>query len=146
MSIAWSALIVGTIASIVGLVCLVILLRVQRLLGERQRELENQVSTLDDAVRTLESCLAELHPTWGASGREQKSETVPDEEVPGEEEIGEAIEPEIQAALAAAAVGAVGPNAKLRSVREIKTRENVSAWSQQGRMLVQSSHNLRPRR
>ena len=149
MNSVWavSVLIIGVIASIAGVLCLVVLWRMQRVFAGRQRELEKQVSTLDDAVRMLESCLSVLHPQWSSAEEAQKSASIVEAlEAASEEAIGETIEPEIQAALAAAAVAAAGPNARLKSAREIKTREDVSAWTQQGRVLVQASHNLRVRR
>jgi hypothetical protein len=57
--------------------------------------------------------------------------------------LGTAIEPEIQAAIAAAAIAAAGPNARVRLATLVKSRDKASPWSQQGRVLVQSSHNLR---
>ena len=56
-------------------------------------------------------------------------------------EEGTEIAPEIQAALAAAAVATLGPNAVVHSVKAA-----TSPWTQQGRVLVQGGHNLRVQR
>lgn len=50
---------------------------------------------------------------------------------------------EILAAIAAAATVFVGKRIHIRAVEEVhSTRKPVSRWSRQGRVLVQSSHNL----
>ena len=50
------------------------------------------------------------------------------------------------AVIAAAATAFAGENVRLRSVSMLPTaQEAVSAWSQQGRAVVQTSHNLRSR-
>ena len=49
----------------------------------------------------------------------------------------------IQAAIAAAAIAALGNHARVWSARTIPSSDVVSPWTQQGRVIVQSSHNLR---
>jgi hypothetical protein len=73
----------------------------------------------------------------GVSTEEPQAEASADE---ADAESGE-IAPEIQAAIAAAAVAVLGPNAVLQSVKPV-----LSPWSQQGRVMVQGGHNLRVRR
>jgi hypothetical protein len=57
----------------------------------------------------------------------------------------EEIAPEIQAAIAAAAMATLGNHARVRAARRVPSRDVVSPWTQQGRVIVQSSHNLRTR-
>ena len=54
----------------------------------------------------------------------------------------EDIAPEMRAAVAAAVFAAVGRQARILSMRRVPSRGTVSPWTQQGRVLVQSSHNL----
>jgi hypothetical protein len=53
---------------------------------------------------------------------------------------GESITGEIRAVIAAAATTVLPKNAAIKSIRTVPT-----PWSQQGRVLVQGSHNLRVR-
>ena len=153
MTVGWeeAAVIVGVVAAVSSALCLVALLRFQRAVAERQRDLDNQVSTLDDAVRTMEAFLSELHPSWGtAAGEEGDAEGAAVGEVPAEESLATEMEaqvaPELQAAIAAAAAVSLGTDVHLRSLKLVGPRAGVSAWTQQGRVLVQSSHNLQSRR
>jgi len=53
------------------------------------------------------------------------------------------VAPEIQVAIAAAAVALLGKSARIRAARRVPSQDVVSPWTQQGRVIVQSSHNLR---
>ena len=53
------------------------------------------------------------------------------------------LEPEILAAIAAAAAVAAGKQIRIRSITA--GQDGVGAWAKQGRILVQTSHNLRAR-
>jgi hypothetical protein len=110
---------------------------------ERQREFERQLSQLDEAVRVLETRLSELH---SAPPPLAADEAAAMEDATGETQSGEAVAAEIQAVVAAAAVAVAGPGARVRSLRPLEPNAGVSAWTQQGRMIVQSSHNIRPER
>jgi hypothetical protein len=142
-----AALIIG-VAIAVAAVFILILLRVQRIVLDRQRVVEDQLNTIAAAVRMIEAQLAGQPPSWISSlAPDAESEAAPGiGDTPAEETPGSAlepgIEPEIQAAIAAVAFAAVGPNAQVRSARMVKSPD-TNAWSQQGRVLVQSSHNPR---
>ncbi len=138
-----AALITGILAIAAGAASIFILLRLQRVVLDRQRVMEDQVSTIDDAVRMIEARLAELHPAWNSSLADGESEIAAGiVDSPSGEVLESVIEPEMQAVIAAAVVAAAGPNAQVRSARLVQSAD-TSAWSQQGRVLVQSSHNLR---
>ena len=142
-SLALTAVIAGALAFAAAAVCVVIVRRFQRLIFERHQSLEEQVAAVDDAVQMIEVRLTELHSLCVAS-QPAGSESEPAGDAPAAEQGEEpAIEPEIQALIAAAAVAAAGPNARVRSATLVKSRDKASPWSQQGRVLVQSSHNLR---
>jgi hypothetical protein len=132
------------VALIAVVLCMTMMRRVERRADERQRVLEEQVAAMDDALELVEARLTELHAAWAAS---QPAQAGPEAAASSEAVFGlgeePAMEPEIQAAIAAAAIAAAGPNARVRSATLLKSRDKASPWSQQGRVLVQSSHNLR---
>ena len=131
----------------VGLVTLygLLLWRVKQIISERQLKIADQLARLDDAIRVMETRLAEYHAA--VSGPETpRSEAGMDVEADSAEEQGmaEDVAPEIKAAIAAAAVTVAGPNAQVRSVKPVSAPA-ASAWTQQGRVMVQGGHNLRVR-
>jgi len=116
--------------------------------SDRLTKMEEHIDALDDAIRALETRLPKYQPQAALS---EQPRTVLTVERPttfesvvlsadDSEESGE-IAPEIQAAIAAATVATLGPNAVVHSVKALP-----SAWTQQGRVLVQGGHNLRVQR
>ena len=146
MTSGWAvaAIVVSALALIAGVLCTAMMRRLECRAGERQRLLEEQVAEMADALELVEARLTEIHSAWAAS---QPVPGEPEATAAGDVVTGEgeepAIEPEIQAAIVAAAIAAAGPNARVRSATLLKSRDKASPWSQQGRVLVQSSHNLR---
>jgi hypothetical protein len=135
----------GLILLVVAAGCAVgyaLLLRnLRHVLTKSNLEVADQMSVLDEAIRALEMQLAEhalavsgTEPAQVVDVSASKAEERP---VAGESEY---VAPEIQAVIAAAATVALGQNAAVRSVRSVP-----APWSQQGRVLVQGSHNLRVR-
>lgn len=130
---------------------LLVLRAVRRTVIEHQREIDRRLNSLTEVIALLETRLAEPEVSsdslsaeeieaqsgGGAAPPALLSETKPK---PDPEEI----PPEIQVAIAAAAIAVLGPDAHVRSATV--ARNAVSPWSQQGRVSVQSSHNLRVRR
>ena len=57
----------------------------------------------------------------------------------------EEVTPETLAVIAAAAREFLGYRVKIRSVTKVPTRSAVDRWARQGRVTVQTSHNLAPR-
>lgn len=143
MTGAWTAaaVVAGIVALVSAGLCFVALRKFQQMFRQEQRLLQEQMALLDDAVRMIGSQVAEMQPADAGSAEQAQAAEV-DEQVEGES-IDQNIAPEIQAAIAAAAVAAAGQSVRLRSARLVKARESASAWSQQGRVLVQSSHNMR---
>lgn len=148
MSLKLADLIVIAGLIIVGFAtCYILLLyKLRAILTDRQLKIADQIGALDDAIHTLETRLAEHHaqPTetirvdqyLDRSAKEaQEANSADQEEASGE------ITPEVQAAIAAAAVATLGPNAVVHSLKPVP-----SPWTQQGRVLVQGGHNLRLRR
>jgi hypothetical protein len=123
-----------------------LLRKLQQSVSKNQREMERRLSALTEAITLLEARLAEPDSSADALAEpEIESGVVEDLVAKPVEMEKERIAPEIQVAIAAAAFAVLGRNARVRSAREITRHDVVSPWSQQGRVTVQSSHNLRSR-
>ena len=138
---------VAIVGSFAG--CYALLLRkLHVMLEDRQSNLADQKEKHDGAIRALETRLAEhqlqasaLERSRGASNLGNSGKVEEDGTPADRGEEGSEIAPEIQAALAAAAVATLGPNAVVHSIKAA-----TSPWTQQGRVLVQGGHNLRVQR
>lgn len=138
----WSELILMLIFA--GAACaggyLLLLCRVRRMVTERDLKIADQIASLDDAIRALETRLAEHHAaTELIEAAQLVADSDPKDE--GEDEKQEEVAPDIQALIAAAAVATLGQDVHIRSIKPA-----TSSWSQQGRVMVQGSHNARARR
>jgi hypothetical protein len=116
--------------------------RLKAMITERQLKIADQLGALDDAIRALETRLTEHQVQVPESAQPKPAAdvhaaTMNSAESDDSEESGE-IAPEVQAAIAAATVAALGPDAVVQSVKPA-----LSPWSQQGRVMVQGGHNLR---
>jgi F0F1-type ATP synthase membrane subunit b/b' len=119
----------------VGAVCYTLLLhKLRQVTAERDRRIADQLGSLDAAIQALETRLAERRENGV-----ERTDTAPAEHEEKQSE-GDSITGEIKAVIAAAATAVFGKHATVKSVRSVPT-----PWSQQGRVLVQSSHNLRVR-
>jgi hypothetical protein len=118
---------------------LLLLRKLRQIVAERQLKIADQLGLLDDAIRALETRLAE-HRALSAGTDPGAASTGRASEIEETQPAGEsdAIDPEIQAVIAAATVAVLGQDAHVRSVKPA-----ASPWSQQGRVLVQGSHNAR---
>jgi hypothetical protein len=124
---------------------ILVLRRVRHTVLEHQREIERRLSTLTEAITLLETRLAEPEAsTDSLSAQEIEAETNGEGTPPALWREPDEIPTEIQVAIAAVALAVLGPHARVRSARVVHNA--VSPWSQQGRVSVQSSHNLRVRR
>lgn len=119
-----------------------LLRNVKQIVTTRNLKVADQLVALDDAIRALETRLAE-HTLATARMDSARPADISANEAEESAAAGESeyVAPEIQAVIAAAATVALGQNAAVRSVRSVP-----APWSQQGRVLVQGSHNLRVRR
>jgi branched-subunit amino acid ABC-type transport system permease component len=115
---------------------------------DKETELEKKLLALTTSLRLLEPHLAKLRDADG-------SVSLPPEPCNGTANLPagtqieaeqEEIAPEILAAITAATAAFLGRHASIRSIRSAPARQVVSPWSQQGRVFVQASHNLRSRR
>jgi hypothetical protein len=113
---------------------------------DRQRELEHRVAMLAEVMRSMELRLGEQGPSLeSATSQDAEQELIPVADAAHREEKDE-VPAEMKAVIAAAAVAALGPKARVVSARAARPDDVVSPWSQQGRVSVQASHNLRVRR
>ena len=159
MTFHWAdfALMVVIVVAGVAAGYLLLLRKVRHILSENHREMERRLTALTEAISMNEPRLAEPIPSTDALDAkeiEEQSNAVL-QESPGppleirEQPVAqekEEIAPEILVAIAAAAVALLGKNARVRAARRVPSKDVVSPWTQQGRVSVQSSHNLRPRR
>lgn len=123
----------------------------------RQLAADRQLRELAAAVKALEAQVAALK-----SNRTMVAEPVAEFETTGI--LGSAVEPvqapaeaktvhaedevtpETMAVLAAAVTAYMGRKVRILSAKRLQTpRQGMSPWSQQGRVFVQASHNLRAR-
>jgi len=114
-----------------------------RALAERQDSLERELSALTSAVKSLEQRLTEkaVEPDFRAlEGTADVQAAGEPGEAPGRKH---GMKTEVKAVIAAAAAVA-GEMVKVRKVRALPSGQDAgSAWSQQGRVGVVSSHQLR---
>jgi hypothetical protein len=143
VTMPWADLILISVFVSAGSVVayLVLLHKIRQIVVERHLKTADQLAALDDAIRALETRLAEHHAASQlieAALRISDSSSQDDTRDPKESEV---VAPDIQAVITAAAVAALGQDIHIRSIKPA-----TSSWSQQGRVLVQGSHNARARR
>ncbi len=122
-----------------------VLRRAVRRTGEVERQaMAQRLDAIASVVEDLQARVAELsgvqmerHPHMEtgliAAPRGKEEEADPTER-----------QPEIAAVLAAAATAFLGKEARVRSSQPMNgPRNNGGAWAHQGRVIVQTSHNLR---
>ncbi len=107
---------------------------------ERQDAMERELSALAATVKSLEARLVEWNEVQKFAAEEGAPETLAATAVPAKKR---GVTTEVKAVIAAAAAVA-GEMAKVRKVRALPAAQDAgSAWSQQGRVGVLGSHNLR---
>lgn len=120
---------------------LILIRRIRQIVVERHLQIADQLAVLDDAVRALETRLAEHRAASELIAAAQRMDDSSSLNDTRDEEESETVSPDIQAVIAASAVAALGQDIRIRSMKPA-----TSSWSQQGRVLVQGSHNARARR
>ncbi len=119
----------------------------QRAVALQQEQTERRLNALSATIKSLESRLA-----LAAEPVAAQPATVAEIEPPAFAQASEAavqnereeVTPEILAVIAAAASAFLGSEVRIRSASLMQSPiKNVSPWSQQGRVFVQASHNLR---
>ncbi len=133
---------VAIMALLVAAGCGVIYFRLQhafaQALSELKRSNELQVQALARAIAVLESRAGEAKtitsPALAAAAETAKPKSADE------------IAPELIIVIAAAVTAFLGKKVRIRSAKRLQSPyEIVNPWSQQGRVSVQASHNLRSR-
>ena len=133
----------GCIAALVGA------RRSMRLTAESQQRTEQQLQQLASTVRTLEARVAEVGKVVPAAPKAAPvaAPPAPVAAAPAAAaKKNEEISPEMLVVLTAAVTVFLGKQVRIRSAKMLQSPyEIVNPWSQQGRVFVQASHNLRSR-
>ena len=159
MTFHWAdfVLMVVIVAAGVSAGYLLLLRKVRHIVSESHRGLEHRLIALTEAISAHEPGMAEPIPSTDTlDAKEIEAESIAAAQKtllrrvavlgPTDASEREEMPAEIQVAIAAAAVALLGNNARVLAARRIPSKDVVSPWTQQGRVTVQSSHNLRPRR
>ncbi len=121
----------------------------RRALAELRTETERQLNTLTSTLKALETRVAEL-----AKAPAIQPVTVPAAKAEAPAPVAkvavdrkhEEVAPETMVVIAAAVTAFLGKKVRIRSAKRLQSPyEIVNPWSQQGRVFVQASHNLRSR-
>jgi hypothetical protein len=126
--------------------------------SELRRANELQINSLTSTLKALETRVAEL--SSGLDAGSDRSATKPSAAAPRLASVAntgttaatpqtvapsqEEVSPEILVMIAAAVTSFMGKKVRIRSARMLQSPyEIVNPWSQQGRVFIQASHNLR---
>jgi len=120
---------------------------VRQNLSKKHAEVQQELLALTGTLHSLEARLAQYRDSAAAISPAAEIETSLSDRADEAriEADQETLAPEILATIAAAATAFLGRHAQIRSVSP-SSAQAVSPWSQQGRVFVQASHNLRTRR
>ncbi len=150
MALNWADL--ASIAVLVTAGCAVSYAVLQRTMRravlERQHATERQLSALAATVKALEARVAELNripelQPEAASEFDMEAAAAAAEDAVAPEDA--EVTPELMAVITAAASAFLGKKVRVLSAKLLEPpHEVISPWSQQGRVFVQASHNLRP--
>lgn len=133
---------------LVGAACAAIYAGLSRALRhaveEREKQMDRQINAIATTVKALQGRVAELSRLQVESAQQVENEESAAAEDTAPTATDKApLEPETLVTLAAAATAFLGTKPRVFSVRPTATDENATAWAQQGRVIVQTSHNLR---
>jgi hypothetical protein len=124
----------------------------RRALAELRTETDRQLSALTGTLKGLETRVAELAKAPAAIRPATVPAAAPAAKVEAPaakaavDRKQEEVAPEIMVVIAAAVTAFLGKKVRIRSAKTLQSPyEIVNPWSQQGRVFVQASHNLRSR-
>ena len=145
-----TVLIVAALAVVACCAGLLSLRRETERFAELQQASEQQIWQLTAAVQALEARLAELAkapPPSASKAVPVAAAPVPSPGTPpAPRKKEEEITPELLVLMASAVTVFLGKTVRIRSAKRLQSPyEIVNPWSQQGRVFVQASHNLRSR-
>ena len=152
MTLDWTnlAVMAALIAAAWALSCAVLQRAVRRAAAQRQQATDRHLKEMATTIQSLQAQVDELSEARGFTeplatefDMEAAAETV-DQQPPHPED--QEVSPDVMAVLAAAAAAFLGAKVRVLSARLLESPHRVvNAWSQQGRVFVQASHNLRSR-
>jgi hypothetical protein len=107
--------------------------------------MERQINAMGTSLKALQVRVAELGSiqTERAQQGEAAAEDSAEKTASQKSEKKEPMKPETLATLTAAATAFLGKKARIRSAKALAAEDTATAWAQQGRVIVQTSHNLR---
>jgi len=115
-------------------------------LSEQQLAMELQLDELAAALKALQARVAELSQSVALQPAAATVAQVKAGAVASKEAAQPKVTPEVLVMIAAAVTAFLGKKVRIRSAKMLQSPyEVVNPWSQQGRVFVQASHNLRSR-
>ncbi len=106
--------------------------KLKQTVAEVRREMEEEISAAVALVRTTQASTA-IAPVTPAAAIQTKPAPVERSEVT----------PEVLVVIAAALTAFLGKKVRIRSAKMLETPyELINPWAQQGRVVIQASHNL----
>ena len=137
--------------ALVPLICLLVLyFAMQRAIRQNaeqlRREFEERLNVMMTKMRLSETPPPEPKAPAVAATPARKLESAPATKPEAiSNPVAQEITPEVLLVIAAAVTAYLGKAVRIRSARELYSHENFNAWSQQGRAVIQASHNLAQR-
>jgi methylmalonyl-CoA carboxyltransferase large subunit len=130
--------------------------KLRRIISESQEPEQQQLNALAGALKALDARVAELKrpatppvvaPVIAPAAKVEAAPLSAPKKAPTpNEETQEEVTPDMLVVIAAAITAFLGKKVRIRSAKMLQSPyEIVNPWSQQGRVFVQASHNLRSR-
>jgi len=141
----------AVVTVIAGAGCVAIYAGLERVLRlavrERQCDADRQLNAMATTVKALQARVAELSRLQAARVPEAEAAVIATAAETADHAKQAQTKPEIVAVLTAAATAFLGKKARVRSAQLLPNtqQDSAGAWAQQGRMIVQTSHNPRQR-
>jgi hypothetical protein len=131
--------------------CVAIYANLERVLRraarERQHDMEQQLNTMATTIKVLQARVVELSNLQAERTQEAEAVSISAVAEGAGEQNTDPVKPEVVATLTAAATAFLGKQARVRSAQSLPSaQESAGAWARQGRVIVQTSHNVRPKR
>jgi len=113
--------------------------KLKRAMADLRREMDEQISAAVALARTVQAQAP-------AAGKSTPSAVLVEAKAGTTSGGGGEVTPEVLAVIAAAVTAFLGKKVRIRSAKVLQTPyEIINPWAQQGRVVVQASHNLIPR-
>ena len=118
----------------------------QQSLAEFREAADQRIAVLKASIASLEQRVQELSTARAAAATAPVPISPPTGAKPVPlQTVTPEITPELLVVIAASVTAFLGKKVRIRSARALQSPyEIVNPWSQQGRVIVQASHNLRP--